>query len=87
MGLLLPFAKHQRAAEERLQRLAGLREPADVSLIATLLARRLWPQAAASPAYPQLVMSLRDHGVLATGEFLIASCTTSCRVGPRTFEI
>jgi len=87
VGLLLPFAKHQRAAEERLQRPAGLREPADVSLIATLLARRLWPQAAASPAYPQLVVSLLDHGVLATGESFLTSCTTSCRVGPRTFRI
>ena len=67
VGLLLPYAKHQRAAEQRLQQLADLPGPADVSLIATLLARRLWPQAAASPAYPQLAQSLLDHGALATG--------------------
>ena len=68
VGLLLPHAQQQRAAEERLQLLAHLPGPADVSLIATLLARRLWPQAAASPAYPQLAQSLLDHGALAAGE-------------------
>ncbi len=69
VGLLLPHAKHQGAAEERLRLLGDLPGPADVSLIATLLARRLWPQAAASPAYPQLAQSLLDHGALATCEF------------------
>ena len=68
VGLLLPHAKHQRAAEDRLQLLADLPRPADVSMIATLLARRLWPQAAASPAYLQLAQSLLDHGALATSE-------------------
>ena len=70
VGLLLPSAQQQKAADERLQLLAELPGPADVSLIATLLARRLWPKAASSPAYPQLAQSLLEHGALATGDAL-----------------
>ncbi len=75
LGLLLPHAKHQRAVVKRLQ-LGDLPKLADASLNATFLAERLWPQAAASLAYPQ---SPLNHGALASGQH---SSTHALRLNP-----
>jgi hypothetical protein len=78
VGLLLPFSEQKTAAEGRLHALADLPEPADVSLVAVLQARRLWPKADSEPAYSQLAQSLMDHAVLPTGECLFFARVMQC---------